>query len=62
MKLQLLSGLSKLNKAVLPKLWDKADLANLSKKEKLIIGWKRWVTLNYLAEKERQEKAPTKRG
>jgi hypothetical protein len=56
MKLQIFSALSKMNKTVLPKLWDKADLANLTTKEKAIIGWKRWVTLNYLAEKEKHKK------
>jgi hypothetical protein len=56
MKLQLFSALSKMNKSLLPKLWDKADLANLSTKEKAIIGWKRWVTLSYLAEKEKHKK------
>jgi hypothetical protein len=45
-----------MNKSLLPKLWDKADLANLSTKEKAIIGWKRWVTLSYLAEKEKHKK------
>jgi hypothetical protein len=56
MRLQLFSALSKLNKTVLPKMWDKADLANLSNQQKAIIGWKRWVTLNYLAEKEKHKK------
>ena len=56
MKLQVLSVLSKLNKAVLPKMWDKADLGNLSTKQKAIIGWKLWVTLHYLAEKEKHKK------
>jgi len=56
MKLQLFSTLSKMNKTLLPKMWDKADLGNLSTKEKAIIGWKRWVTLNYLAEKEKHKK------
>jgi hypothetical protein len=56
MKLQFFSALSKLNKTLLPKMWDKADLTNLSTKQKAIIGWKRWVTLNYLAEKERHKK------
>lgn len=45
-----------MNKTLLPKMWDKADLGNLSTKEKAIIGWKRWVTLNYLAEKEKHKK------
>jgi hypothetical protein len=39
---------------MLPKMWKSADLGNLSKSEKLILGWKRWVTFKYLDEKEKQ--------
>ncbi|MCT4622284.1 MAG: SsrA-binding protein [Schleiferiaceae bacterium] len=57
MKLQLLKVLGNINKAVLPKVWNTADLSNLSTSEKAILGWKRWVTLKYLEEKEKKEKA-----
>jgi hypothetical protein len=39
--------LAKLNKALLPKLWDK-DLLRLTKTQKLIIAWRIWVTKNAL--------------
>ena len=54
MKLFIFSTLSKMNKSMLPKMWKSADLGNLSKSEKLILGWKRWVTFKYLDEKEKQ--------
>jgi len=47
MKKQLFRLLAKLNKAVLPKMWDK-DLLRLSKTQKLIIAWRIWVTKNAL--------------
>jgi len=59
MKLQIFSALSKLNKAVLPKMWPTTDLANLSNKQKAIIGWKRWVTFSLLSEKEKQSNKKT---
>lgn len=39
--------LARLNKAVLPKLWDK-DLLRLSKMQKAIVAWRIWVTKNAL--------------
>ena len=53
MKLQLFQTLSFLNKTILPKMYKTADLANLSLKEKLVFGWKRWVTLKYFEEKNK---------
>lgn len=35
--------LARLNKALLPRLWDK-DLTRLSKTQKLIVAWRFWVT------------------
>ena len=40
-------ALAKLNKAVLPKQWHK-DLTRLNKLEKLLVGWRIWVTLRAL--------------
>ncbi|HMQ76075.1 MAG TPA: SsrA-binding protein [Flavobacteriales bacterium] len=39
--------LARLNKAVLPTLWDK-DLTRLSKAQKLLVAWRYWVTRNAL--------------
>jgi hypothetical protein len=39
--------LARLNKLLLPKLWDK-DLLRLTKAQKLIVGWRYWVTKNAL--------------
>ena len=39
--------LARLNKALLPKLWDK-DLLRLSKGQKLMVAWRYWVTKNAL--------------
>lgn len=39
--------LARLNKALLPRLWDK-DLARLSTVQKAIVGWRVWVTKNAL--------------
>jgi hypothetical protein len=39
--------LARVNKAVLPKQWHK-DLTRLSKLEKMIVGWRIWVTLRAL--------------
>ncbi|MBK9147151.1 MAG: hypothetical protein IPM12_04920 [Flavobacteriales bacterium] len=47
MKKQLFRMLAKLNKALLPKMWDK-DLLRLTKTQKLIIAWRIWVTKNAL--------------
>ena len=56
LKLVLFKTLSAFNKTFLPKMWSSADLSNLSKKEKLILGWKRYVTFTYLELKEKAEK------
>ena len=56
MKHNIFKTLSKLNKAVLPKMWPTADLTNLSNKQKAIIGWKRWVTYKLLEEQEKNSK------
>ncbi len=39
--------LARVNKAVLPKLWDK-DLLRLSPLQKVIVGYRYWVTRNAL--------------
>lgn len=39
--------IASVNKAVLPKLWDK-DLARLSPLQKAIVGYRYWVTRNAL--------------
>jgi len=39
--------MARLNKAVLPKMWDK-DLLRLTKGQKLIVAWRIWVTKNAL--------------
>ncbi|MCB0765099.1 MAG: hypothetical protein R2815_07900 [Flavobacteriales bacterium] len=39
--------LARINKAVLPRLWDK-DLMRLTKVQKLIVAWRFWVTKNAL--------------
>jgi len=44
---QLFRVLAKLNKALLPKMWNK-DLLRLTKTQKLIIAWRIWVTKNAL--------------
>lgn len=36
-------ALARLNKAVLPKMWNK-DLLRLNKVQKLIVAWRIWVT------------------
>jgi hypothetical protein len=47
--------LSALNKALLPKIYRKPNLENLSGFEKAIVGWKMWVTYRRLdAENARQ--------
>jgi hypothetical protein len=47
--------LSALNKAMLPKIYRKPNLENLSGFEKAIVGWKMWVTYRRLdAENARQ--------
>ncbi len=39
--------LARVNRAVLPKLWDK-DLTRLSKTQKLLVAYRYWVTTNAL--------------
>lgn len=40
--------LSRLNKALLPKIHRKPDLTRLSAWEKAVVGWKLWVTYRLL--------------
>jgi len=47
MKKNLFRSLAKLNKLLLPKLWNK-DLTRLSKGQKVLIGWRYYVTRNAL--------------
>ncbi|MBK6829414.1 MAG: hypothetical protein IPG92_01090 [Flavobacteriales bacterium] len=47
MKKTLFRLLARLNKLVLPKLWG-TDLTRLSKTQKVIVGWRYWVTRNAL--------------
>ncbi len=54
-KYQIFKTLSTLNKALLPKLYKKTDLANLTKTEMLIAGWKRWVTFRFIDAKDARE-------
>ena len=47
MKLAIFRFLAGMNKMILPSYRDK-DLTKLGKTDKLIIGWRIWVTLNAL--------------
>jgi len=47
MRTALFRVLARLNKALLPKLWDK-DLLRLSKLQKLVVAWRYYVTKNSL--------------
>ena len=47
MKKTLFRLLARLNKWLLPKLWGK-DLTRLSKTQKVIVGWRYYVTRNAL--------------
>jgi hypothetical protein len=47
MRTALFRVLARLNKALLPKLWDK-DLFRLTKLQKLIVAWRYYVTKNSL--------------
>ncbi|HRF78546.1 MAG TPA: hypothetical protein PL070_00530 [Flavobacteriales bacterium] len=47
MRTTLFRVLAKLNKALLPKLWDK-DLLRLTKLQKMIVAWRYYVTKNSL--------------
>ncbi len=44
---RLFRALARINKAVLPKLWDK-DLLRLTPVQKAIVGYRYWVTRNAL--------------
>lgn len=52
MRFIVFSTLSALVK-ILPKMW-KRDLLNLNKFQQAIIGFKMWVTYNYLDEKKKR--------
>jgi len=55
MKLSWFRFLSGLNKALLPKMYRRPDLEQLSGFDKAVIGWKMWVTYRRLdAESARQ--------
>lgn len=47
MKLSIFRALAKINKVILPSYKDK-DLTMLTKKDKLIVGWRIWITKNAL--------------
>jgi len=47
MKLIVFRSLAKINKAILPSYKNK-DLTALTKSDKLIVGWRIWVTKNAL--------------
>ena len=47
MKRSIFKALAKINKALLPS-YVKKDLTKLSRMDKLIIGWRYWVTRNAL--------------
>lgn len=47
MRTTLFRVLAMLNKALLPKLWDK-DLLRLTKWQKMIVAWRYYVTKNSL--------------
>ncbi len=47
MRKKMFQLLARLNKLVLPKMWNK-DLTRLSNVQKAIVGWKIWVTKNAL--------------
>ncbi|HRD54100.1 MAG TPA: SsrA-binding protein [Flavobacteriales bacterium] len=47
MKKQLFRLLARLNKLIFPKMWDK-NLLRLTKTQKLIVGWRYYVTRNAL--------------
>jgi hypothetical protein len=48
MKLIFWAVLSKVNKHVLPKIHRRPDLLSLSSLDKAVVGWKMYVTYNYL--------------
>lgn len=61
MKYHLFKFLSQVNKAVLPKLYKKQDLAKMNKAEMVLAGWKRWVTFSYFDECEKRKNAQSLR-
>jgi hypothetical protein len=56
MKYHVFKFLSQFNKALLPKLYKKPDLAKMSKFDMALAGWKRWVTFQYLDARDGQLK------
>lgn len=52
MRYFIFSFLSSFNKAVLPMVWKTTELDKLSKTQMAILGWKRWVTFEYLDAKK----------
>jgi hypothetical protein len=52
MKYHIFKFLSQLNKAILPKLHKKQDLAKMNKAEMALAGWKRWVTFSYFEQRD----------
>ncbi|MCE2495124.1 MAG: SsrA-binding protein [Flavobacteriales bacterium] len=54
MRYAFFSFLSSLNRAVLPMLWKRVELDKMSKVQMAIIGYKRWVTFNYLDERKKK--------
>ena len=47
MKLIIFRALAKMNKVILPSYKDR-DLTKLTKTDKIIVGWKIWITKNAL--------------
>ena len=47
MKLAIFRTLAKVNKAILPSCKDK-DLTKLTTMDKVIVGWRIWITMNAL--------------
>ena len=58
MKYFIFKSLSEINKAVLPKIYKKPDLARLSKVDMALAGWKRWVTFNYMDARDARDPNP----
>lgn len=47
MRKRIFRSIARINKALLPRLWDK-DLVRLTKFQKLIVAWKYYITRNSL--------------
>ena len=47
MRKTLFRMLARLNRLLLPKLWDK-DLQRLSRSQRMLVAWRYWVTCNAL--------------